>query len=57
MLETPSNDIRLPLQDLVNMAYENGRYGNEIDYSLPPVPPLEADDAAWIEKHLSKLST
>ncbi len=42
-------DIRLPLQSLVNLAYENGRYGNEIDYSKPPEIPLAEEDAAWIQ--------
>jgi len=29
-------DIRLPLQSILNAAYEEGRYGTEIDYSKPP---------------------
>jgi len=48
------SDIRLPLQSLVNVAYENGRYGNAIDYSNPPEIPLTGDDEAWIQAWLAQ---
>ncbi len=47
-------DIRLPLQSLVNLAYENGRYGNEIDYSKPPEIALDPLDEPWIQSWLSQ---
>jgi len=47
-------DIRLPLQSLLNLAYENGRYGSEIDYSLQPEIALEPEDQVWIQAWLSK---
>lgn len=47
-------DIRLPLQSLLNLSYENGRYGNALDYSVPPEIALEADDQVWIVDWLSK---
>ena len=47
-LRPGDEDVRLPLQTILNQAYENGRYGNDIDYSKPPEPPLEDSDAAWI---------
>ena len=37
---------KLALQPLLDPAYENGRYDRTIDYSRPPDPPLEEDDAA-----------
>lgn len=33
-------------------AYENGRYGNDLDYSTIPDPPLKADEQAWIADYL-----
>lgn len=48
------SDIRLPLQSLVNLAYENGRYGNAIDYSKPPEIPLAGEDEAWIQAWLGQ---
>ncbi|MFZ4766479.1 MAG: DUF4058 family protein, partial [Roseimicrobium sp.] len=38
--------VTLDLQELVAQAYTAGRY-DDIDYSLPPTPPLSAEDAAW----------
>lgn len=56
-LRPTDDDVYLPLQTLVNQAYENGRYGNDVDYSIRPEPPLEADEQAWIENYLKdKLS-
>ena len=52
-LRPTDNDVLLPLQALVNQAYENGRYGNDLDYSTMPVPPLQADEHAWIITHLA----
>jgi hypothetical protein len=50
-------DIRLPLQSLLNAAYENGRYGSEFDYSKPPELALNAEDDAWIQAWLRQQST
>lgn len=46
-LRACDEDVPLDLQSLVNTAYERGRYGETIDYSKPPIPPLEAGDAEW----------
>ena len=46
-------DVLLPMQLLVNEAYENGRYGNDLDYDTEPEPPLDEADRTWIKKHLS----
>ena len=40
----------LDLQSLIDRVYENGAYGMDIDYSRPPVPPLEGEDARWAEE-------
>ncbi len=45
-------DVPLDLQALVDQAYRNGRYEEEIDYRQPPDPPLEAADAAWADELL-----
>jgi hypothetical protein len=40
-------DAPLDLQQLIELAYRNGRYETTLDYSTPPDPPLEAPDAEW----------
>jgi hypothetical protein len=42
-------DIRLDLQELLDLAYENGRYSQTIDYTAEPEPPLGEDDAIWAD--------
>lgn len=42
----------LPLQQLVEQVYANGRYGRTIDYRQPLDPPLPPEDAAWAERLL-----
>ena len=44
-------DVVLKLQPLIDAAYQNGSY-EDIDYSQPPEPPLEDDDAAWADELL-----
>ncbi|MDP1561708.1 MAG: DUF4058 family protein [Pirellulaceae bacterium] len=48
-------DVLLSLQPLVNQAYERGRYGNEIDYSQAPDPPLTEAEQTWVEAYLQKM--
>jgi hypothetical protein len=45
-------DARLNLQALIEQTYHNGAYGNTIDYTQPPDPPLDPADAAWAEELL-----
>lgn len=45
-LRASDKDATLNLQALVELAYQNGRY-DSIDYTTDPIPPLDADDAAW----------
>lgn len=44
----------LPLQPLIDDAYKNSRYGSTIDYRRPCEPPLEDEDAAWVDELLRK---
>jgi hypothetical protein len=46
-------DLVLDLQQLIDLAYEKGRYALRIDYSVPPDPPLSADDAAWARQQVA----
>jgi len=50
--ETP---VELPLQPLIEQAYHYGRYARTIDYSKPPEPPLDPDEAAWADQLLRPL--
>jgi hypothetical protein len=47
-LRETDQDVPLALQALIEQCYENGGY-DDIDYSQPPIPPLEPDDARWAE--------
>ncbi len=42
-------DAPIDLQDLLAAAYDRGAYDLLIDYSLPPDPPLNPEDAAWAD--------
>jgi hypothetical protein len=42
-------DVPLDLQSLIDECYEVGRYGDDIDYSDAPEPPLKSDDARWAD--------
>ena len=44
-------DVALELQTLIERVYHHGRY-DDINYTLPPVPPLDAEDAAWADELL-----
>jgi hypothetical protein len=48
-LRPGDQELKLDLQPLLEQAYENGRYGRTTDYTQPPDPPLEEDDAAWAD--------
>ena len=41
--------VPLPLQTLLDAVYEDGRYGDTINYADPPDPPLDPEDAAWAD--------
>lgn len=54
-LRSEDRDVPLQLQELVNAAYVNGRYGDDIDYQLDPVPPLSDADAIWADRRLREM--
>ena len=49
MAPLPGTDLGRRTQ--LRQVYHHGRY-DDIDYTLPPVPPLEAEDAAWADELL-----
>lgn len=51
-LSRPDPDLPLTLQPLVDAIYERSRYRESIDYARPLVPPLSAEQAAWLELQL-----
>lgn len=46
-------DIALDLQKIFTAVYDGGRYGETIDYTAPPLPPLRPEDAEWAKALLS----
>jgi hypothetical protein len=44
--------VLLNLQTLIDAAYVNGRYADDLDYSKPPRPQLTGPDAEWAERVL-----
>jgi hypothetical protein len=46
-LRSDDPDAPLDLQQVLDTAYERAAYDADIDYSQPPVPPLDEEDAAW----------
>jgi hypothetical protein len=44
-------DVPLELQPLIDRCYETGAY-DDLDYRVPPNPPLDAESAAWTERLL-----
>ena len=45
-------DVPLQLQALIDMAYVNGRYYDDVDYMEDPHPPLPCADAEWADQRL-----
>ena len=45
-------EATLDLQVLIEQAYRNGAYGDELDYSKPCQPPLEGAEAQWAKELL-----
>ncbi len=48
-LRETDSDVTLDLQALLERAYDNGGYENDIDYEVEPIPALQADEAAWAD--------
>lgn len=49
-LKRPDQDVSLDLGSHFATAYERGRYGQWIDYSVPPVTIKKAADRTWAER-------
>jgi hypothetical protein len=42
-------DVPLDLQTVIDVVYDEGRYGETLNYTQEPEPPLSATDAAWAD--------
>jgi len=42
-------EVLLDLRPCLDVAYEQGKYQLELDYTQPPVPPLSSTDAEWAQ--------
>jgi hypothetical protein len=51
VIDEPDDDAPLDLQALVAQVHRHGRY-DDIDYAVPPVPPLGPADEAWADELL-----
>jgi hypothetical protein len=51
-LRSEDDDVPLQIQPLVEMAYINGRYDEDLDYARDPDPPLTGPDADWADQLL-----
>ncbi len=47
-------DATLDLEEAVKTAYQRAHYEAEIDYKVPPVPPLAGPDAVWAAKLVAR---
>ena len=51
-LREGETDAPLDLQLAVDHLYQSGRYDGWLDYSKPPLPPLDPADEAWADNLL-----
>ncbi len=51
-LRSGDDDVPLELQTLIDAAYRNGSYGDDLDYTQDPHPALIGPDAAWADQWL-----
>lgn len=47
-------EVKLNLQELVNLAYARGRYGETLNYTRPLDVPLSDEDAAWVKQIMQR---
>jgi hypothetical protein len=47
-------DVLLDLQVVLSIVYKRASYDLELDYSRPPVPPLQGDSAVWAADLLAR---
>jgi hypothetical protein len=48
----PDPDVPLDLQPMIAAIYARSRYDTSLDYSRPLDPPLDAEQAAWVDARL-----
>lgn len=51
-LSLRDGDVPLELGTIMNQIYDSAGYGRELDYTQPPIPPLDEPDAAWAHQLL-----
>jgi hypothetical protein len=44
--------VKLPMQQLIEQVYRNGRYGTTLDYRQLCDPPLDEESEAWVDNLL-----
>jgi hypothetical protein len=54
-LAPPDADISLELQPLLEAIYSRSRYGRDIDYRQPVIPPPSPAEQAWLDKRLRQI--
>jgi hypothetical protein len=53
-LDPRDEPVTLALQPCLDRAYDEARFGDEINYDEPPDPPLGEADAAWARELLAR---
>jgi hypothetical protein len=53
-LKPEDPDCLLDLRACLDRGYEEGRWAQKIDYSVPPEPPLSESDASWARELLAQ---
>jgi hypothetical protein len=46
-------EVMLDLRTCIDHVYDFGRYGEQLDYTKPPKPPLSEPDATWSRELLA----
>ena len=46
-------EIKLNLQAVFDRTYEAAAYDQELDYSLDPIPPFDAETTAWLRERVT----
>ncbi len=52
-LDPADNPVPLDLKPCLDREYDEGRYASQVDYTVPPVPPLPEPDATWARQLLA----
>jgi hypothetical protein len=53
-LDPGEPDVLLPLRPSLDRAYHEARFESELDYKVPPDPPLPEPDATWARELLAR---